>query len=107
MRPSATKDHRPAPAFRWAAVLCALTVWVMGLLAASPQLHAALHSEANHQDHTCAITLFSHGVEEVTGPAELTVSPLAALDEVVAPYVARPVWAPRYWLLPGRAPPVG
>ncbi len=96
----------PAPALRWAAVFCALTVWALGLLAVSPHLHAALHSDANHQDHTCAITLFNHGVDDGAAQTAVVIEPLVRLEDVVVQPTARLVVAPRYWLLPGRAPPV-
>jgi hypothetical protein len=64
--PAAKTAPKPSPVFRGVAVFCALAVWTLGLLAASPQLHAALHHDADHQDHSCAVTLFSHGVENGT-----------------------------------------
>ena len=96
----------PPPAIRWAAIFCALTIWVLGVLAISPQLHAALHSDADHQDHTCAVTLFNHGVDDGTTQTALAIEPLVCLEDVVTRPAARLVAAPRYWLLPGRAPPV-
>ncbi len=57
----------PVPAFRWTALFCALAVWGLGLLAASPQLHASLHHDAGQADHECVVTLFSHGVNPDTG----------------------------------------
>lgn len=57
---------RPRAAFRWTAAACALLVWVLGLLAASPELHEKLHADADHADHACAITIFHHGVEDTS-----------------------------------------
>ncbi len=96
----------PAPAHRWVAVYCALMVWVLGLLATSPQLHAALHSDADHQDHTCAVTLFSHGVENAVPQAGFTSVSFVLLEDATVPAEVCAAAAPRYWLLPGRAPPV-
>lgn len=70
----------PVPAFRWAAAICALAIWGLGLLAVSPQLHAALHHEADHVDHECAVTLFSHGVD----PAPGILTNLGAPQETIA-----------------------
>ena len=100
------RRRQSSPALRWVALFCASAVWALGLLAVSPQLHEKLHADAGHQDHACAVTLFSHGVDDAGASADLTVVPLVALDEKVAPYSERAALAPRYWLLPGRAPPV-
>ena len=77
-----------------------------GLLAASPQLHAALHSDADHQDHTCAVTLFSHGVETAAIGTGLSAAPaLFPIGEcALAP--ALPVAAPQHRLPPGCGPPL-
>ena len=78
----------------------------LGLLAASPQLHAALHPDADHEDHSCAITLFSHGVDDGAAPAVVVLDPSVRLEALVAPSASRLVTAPNHWLPPGRAPPV-
>jgi len=61
------------------------------LLAASPQLHERLHSDAGHEDHECAVTLFAGGSCENPASAPLiagqvgfveAVFPLAARDHV-------------------------
>lgn len=88
------------------AVFCALTVWMLGLLAVSPELHAALHADADHADHICAITLFSHGVEGANPSIDVVVSGLVFVGDAPAPVETRPAAAPHYWLPPGRAPPV-
>ena len=66
---------------RGLALLCAVTVWLLGLLAASPELHAMLHADSDHCDHECAVTLFAQGAEgSTTGPV-LTVGPMAEAPE--------------------------
>ena len=81
-------------------------VWALGLLAASPQLHAALHSDAQHVEHTCAITLFSHGVDEVSGCGELVAAPaLFPAGECVV-QAAVEVADSEYRLPPGCGPPL-
>jgi hypothetical protein len=96
----------PAPATRWVAVCCALAVWMLGLLAASPQLHAALHSEASHQDHTCAVTLFSHGVETAAVDTCLASAPVLFPTGESLAQPALPVTVPHDRLPPGRGPPL-
>ncbi|MCX6950423.1 MAG: hypothetical protein EBT98_01935 [Opitutaceae bacterium] len=79
-------DPLPTPAARWLAALCALAIWLLGLLNASPQLHGSLHHDGNQADHTCAITLFSHGVEATAVQVDLTLTPqLILLGAPVSP----------------------
>ena len=59
-----TLQRRPSSFVRWTAAGCALLVWMLGLFAASPQLHERLHADAGHTEHECAITIFHHGVED-------------------------------------------
>ena len=79
---------------------------MLGLLAVSPELHAALHKDADHADHSCAITLFSQGVEGTNTSINVIVAPLVLVADAPVLVETRPAAAPRYWLLPGRAPPV-
>jgi hypothetical protein len=79
---------------------------MLGLLAVSPELHAAIHADAYHADHSCAVTLFSHGIEGTNSSVDLLVAPVALPDDLPASPEIRLVVAPRYLLLPGRAPPV-
>jgi hypothetical protein len=88
------------------AVFCALAVWMLGLLAVSPQLHAALHGDADQADHTCAVTLFSHGVETATVDAGPASAPGLFLIGKCALAPALPVAAPHYRLPPGCGPPL-
>ena len=97
---------KPTPTLRWVAGFCALLIWMLGLLAVSPELHAAIHADADHADHSCAITLFSHGVEGTTSSIDLIVAPLALSADLPAVPEIRLAVASRYLLLPGRAPPV-
>jgi hypothetical protein len=81
-------------------------VWVLGLLAASPELHALVHADADDPGHSCAVTLFSQGVDH---PAVDTVlAPAPALFVVADLYPTEPlqVESVEDWLLPGRGPPV-
>jgi len=72
-------------ASRWTAAFCALTVWLLGLFVASAPLHGALHQDAGHASHTCAITLFREGIEDAVGSAAIIVTPaLFSAGETVA-----------------------
>ncbi|MGC3990440.1 MAG: hypothetical protein QM796_12310 [Chthoniobacteraceae bacterium] len=42
------------------AVVCA-GLFIISLLAASPQLHERLHHDADHHDHECAVTMVLDG----------------------------------------------
>jgi hypothetical protein len=102
---SSIANAKPRPAFRWVAVFCALTVWVLGLAAASPQLHAALHPDADHTDHTCAVTLFSHGFEDGTGSTFPVCAPALFVEYKSTVQPASPVADVLHRLPPGRGPP--
>ena len=80
----------PVPAFRWTAILAALSIWILGLLAAAPHWHASLHSDASQQDHSCAVTLFSHGVEPFWKQARVQ-RPLNLLDPGMVEVVESPI----------------
>lgn len=87
-------------------VFCALAVWTLGLLAVSPQLHAALHPDADQADHSCAVTLFSHGIESDAGFTCLTWAPLLFVEEACAIQPVSPVADILHRLPPGRGPPL-
>ena len=61
-----------------------MTVWLLGLLAFSPELHAAMHKDADHEEHSCAVTLFSQGFEGAALPAVFTVAPAPKKETVAA-----------------------
>jgi hypothetical protein len=107
--------------FRITACVAALCLLALTVFAASPGLHAELHSDGaatadvQHQhdhgapvgaaDHECAVTLFANGATALLVFCLLMlVRPLAAsvvlraVDQIA---VARP----RYWLVPSHAPP--
>jgi hypothetical protein len=115
---SCGSEHLSFRVTAWVAALCLLALTIF---AASPGLHAELHSDeaaaadAEHQhdhgapvgtaDHECAVTLFANGATTLLVFCLLMlVKPLAAgvvlraADEIA---VARP----RYWLVPSHAPP--
>jgi len=80
-------------------------VLLLNALAASPNLHAFIHNDADSPEHNCAITIFAHGqvdsaVVEVT--AILPVAPVEFLPQTsVSSFNALVESLP-----PGRGPPV-
>jgi hypothetical protein len=96
----------PCPAFRWVAAVCAVMVWSLGLLAASPELHARVHRDADHAGHTCAVTLFSQGLDNPVAGAALPLTPNLTVSMVVMPTDPPRVECARDWLRPERGPPV-
>ena len=99
--------NRRAPSWTYRLLTggCAALVLLLGCLAASPDLHARLHTGAGNANHACAIVLYEHGV-----PAPAAAFELPAVDEhfaatVVSPLVDLFLSAPRHLLQPGRGPP--
>lgn len=106
MRPSAhLRKINPIPAFRGTAILSALGIWILGLLAVAPQWHESLHSDAYHQDHSCAVTLFNHGVEGAALGVSAASAPILFPVGESAVQPALPVAGADDLLPPGRGPP--
>jgi hypothetical protein len=98
--------HLPASrTLRGVAVLCALMVWLLGFFAASAQLHGSVHGDADHAVHTCAITLFSQGLEDSLGQADPVVTPALFPTGEIATVPAAPLTDTPDRLPPGRGPP--
>jgi hypothetical protein len=96
----------PRPALRWVAATCAVMVWMLGLLAASPELHARVHHDADHAGHTCAVTLFSQGLDHPELGSALAPEPALVVVAEVIPSELLQVESVMDWLRPGRGPPV-
>lgn len=93
-------------ALRGVAAVCALMVGLLGFFAASSQLHGSVHADADHAGHTCAITLFSQGLDDSLRHADQVVTPaLFPAGEIVAVTTA-PVTDTPDRLPPGRGPPL-
>jgi len=93
------------PWWRGIALGAATLVGLLVVLAASPGLHAALHADASHPGHACAVTVFLNGIDP---PAAETPRPAAPLEltECLAPVEAEMLLpATRYWLPPHCGPP--
>lgn len=84
---------------------CALAVWLLGLLAVSPQMHAAMHPAAGHPNHVCAVTLFSHGAEDSLGAVQTTVTPVLFVAGEPAASLFAPAARAHVRLPPGCGPP--
>jgi hypothetical protein len=95
------------PWWRGIALGAATLVGLLVVLAASPGLHAALHADAAHADHACAVTLFVHGLDAPVADTLRPVAPLTWTEFLppVAVETLRPT--PRYWLPPHCGPPAG
>lgn len=104
--PAAQSRSLPAPARRWTAAICALLIWGLGLLAVSPQLHAAIHPDADHANHECAVTLFSHGVDAGMGLPTMVEAPLLSVSDLCPVAPALPATDTQFRLPPACGPPV-
>jgi len=107
---------------RWLALGCVLLVGMLSLAAVSPEIHAALHGHSPAQDghsdptehagtqtetgHSCAVTLFSQGIESGCAPVLVLGAPEPLFTDVIvlADQVAKAARATQ--LPPGRGPPV-
>lgn len=97
---------RPLPLVRsraWAGLLAA-TVFVLGLFAAAPELHAALHHDAAHASHYCAVDMFAAGVALIATAITLREVAQRLLGTVPAQPV-RAIITPDWRQPPGRGPP--
>jgi hypothetical protein len=77
----------------------------LGALAAVPELHLAIHSDANHPDHQCAIKTLAQGNIELPPCETPILTPTFPCP--VVPKVELAVSDTTFELLPpGRAPPL-
>jgi len=107
----------PSRPVRWVAAWCALAVWLLGLFAVSPELHAQLHGHdgpaccndapaPEQEGHACAVTLFQQGAENPVAFAAVLVAPVSLRVETLV-RVDRPgAVVADVRLAPGRGPPV-
>jgi hypothetical protein len=105
-----TRRHRPSEPSALARVLAvtlAFSVFALGLLAVSPQAHAAIHPDAAKADHVCAVTIAAHGFCDTVPQAPVSQAP-AVVEEISFVAPTHVVWsAPEYWHVPAQAPPRG
>ncbi len=77
---------------------------MLAVFAASPAAHQWLHADADHQDHECAITLYTQGVTAALVGIALAI--LARCSFIFDRSAEEPLFEqPHYLHLPGRAPP--
>ncbi|MFI5355718.1 MAG: hypothetical protein ACHQ4G_00135 [Opitutales bacterium] len=101
---------------------CAALILLLGLMAASPTLHAWVHHHAEtagpedapnskhpapaEAEHGCVVVWFAHGVSLALDTAVLAALP-ATWHQRCAPVTDELLLTtPRYWLQPERGPPV-
>ena len=89
----------------WLATGCAALVLALAILAADPAAHRWIHADSDHEDHTCAVVLFAHGLMSALAEVVLTLvawrlfSVLSRHGELLC------LAAPSYLLLPACGPP--
>lgn len=93
------------PRRRWLAGLLAVLVFGLGLLTVAPDLHVALHDDANSTQHQCAVDLFAGGVTPMLAIVLFAPVALLALGSI-APVTRVALSAPTWSLPPGRGPPL-
>lgn len=92
-----------------------MLVFALGLVSASPELHAWVHgAESGHghesrlpldAEHNCVVAWFAHGVALTVDTAQVAVAP-QSWREAPAPVVDELLLStPHYWHQPGRGPP--
>jgi len=86
-------------------ILLVFLVLLLNFLAASPSLHARIHTDAGQTEHQCAVTLFAHGHVD-SAPVGIPI--FAPMDLAAArPAFNLSVFTPAIENLPAeRAPPV-
>jgi hypothetical protein len=90
---------------RAAAVVMLLLFLFLLACAASPELHRALHKDADHEDHQCAVTLLVTGHVGLSSCEISLPLPCAHFDTVLL-FESSVVNATVALLPPGRAPPL-
>ena len=101
------------PLFRATALVAALCVFALAVFAASPELHARVHSPvAAHEtvpvgeaSHVCAVTLFANGVTALLVFCLLMLGRLLAAGIILHAADEIAAAQPRYRLVPSHAPP--
>jgi len=79
------------------ALLLVVHLLAVVVLAALPRLHEAVHADAEHEDHQCAVTLYHHGGYSNALPDAL---PLGGVSWAPLVYQAPvSVWVPCPFLL--------
>ena len=79
------------------AIVVALLLHVLAIVAMAslPGLHEAVHHDAGHEGHECAVTLFASGTCDAP---TVTVLLMAVAMVVITRLVPRPVWVQQLFL---------
>jgi hypothetical protein len=97
---------RARPQLMRAAAATLLVLYlVIGVLAAVPDLHSALHKDANAPGHHCAITLILQGQIELPA-GEISVCRISECIDCATPFVLSFEVASVEFLPFGRGPPL-
>lgn len=80
-------------------------VWMLGVAGASELLHDEVHEHEHTEEHSCAITLFAHGVEPAVPGAPPVLRPHDAVVETLRLAAVEAHPAADRPLRPGRDPP--
>jgi len=67
------------------AILLASLVFILGLMAVSPDAHHFVHSDSHESGHTCAVTLYNQGTTLVTATFFTLQSQTYLVGNVVKP----------------------
>jgi hypothetical protein len=94
---------------RWPALIaagCATLVLLLAILAADPSAHRWLHADSDHEDHSCAVVLFAHGLTSALAEIILTLVAWRLLSVLGRAGEVLHLAAPAYFLQPACGPPV-
>jgi len=93
---------------RWPALIaagCATLVLLLAILAANPDAHHWLHADSDHEDHSCAVVLFAHGLTSALAGITLTLVAWRLLSLLGRAGEVLRLAAPSYFLQPACGPP--
>ena len=94
---------------RWLAPIatgCAMLVLLLAILAADPAAHRWLHADSDHEDHSCAVVLFAHGLTSALAAVVLVLVAWRLLSVLGRAGEVLQLAAPSYFLQPACGPPV-
>jgi hypothetical protein len=94
---------------RWLALIatgCAALVLLLAILAADPSAHRWLHADSDHEDHSCAVVLFAHGLTSALAEIILTLVAWRLLSVLGRAGEVLHLATPSYFLQPACGPPV-
>jgi hypothetical protein len=99
------QTRRPKRTELFLTVLIAVAVFAMGLIAASPELHADIHHDATDANHVCAITLASTGYCDTAATLRHFARHDATFEKLNVGRTSVFCPVPDFWHLPANGPP--